>query len=246
MHKKTVLITGATSGLGLQMTKLCLAKGYEVYATGRNEVSLTTLKNLGANAIRADLCHVSQIDELIQQLPVLDVAIINAGIGIFESVYALADEEIDTMIDVNVKAPIFLAKRLALKMQDGHFIFISSQAGKVATKKASVYAATKHAITGFIDGFRHEVAPYNIKVTGIFPGPIDTPFLQKADAAGTYRHAIAHFLLTPEQVANAVVKTIERPVRSVNLPRVMGFTSKLYALAPVLVEKFGGRFFNKK
>ncbi|WP_042475396.1 SDR family NAD(P)-dependent oxidoreductase [Bacillus ndiopicus] len=247
MSKKTILITGATSGLGLQMTKLCLTKGYEVYATGRKEVSLTTLKSLGAKAIQADLRSLSQIDELIQQLPTIDVAIINAGVGIFDSAYALTDEQIATMIDVNVKAPIFLAKRLVSKMQEGgHFIFISSQAGKVATKKASVYAASKHAITGFIDGFRHEVAPYSIKVTGIFPGPIDTPFLQKADAAGTYRHAIARFLLPSEEVASAVVKTIERPIRSVDLPRIMGLTSKLYAIAPALVEKLGSRFFNKK
>lgn len=245
MHKKKILITGATSGLGLHMTKLCLAKGYEVYATGRNEVSLTTLEKLGAHPIQADLREMEQIDALLQQLPKLDVAIINAGVGIFENAFHLTDEQIDTMIDVNVKAPIFLAKRLFANMQkEGHFIFISSQAGKVATKKASVYAATKHALTGFIDGFRHEAAP--LKVTGIFPGPIDTPFLQKADAAGAYRQAIAHFLLAPEKVANAVIKTIEHPVRTVNLPWAMGLTSKLYAIAPTLVEKLGSNFFNKK
>ncbi|WP_342558867.1 SDR family NAD(P)-dependent oxidoreductase [Metasolibacillus sp. FSL K6-0083] len=249
MRKKTILITGATSGLGLQMTKLCLTKGYEVYATGRSKIALNTLSNLGAKAVQADLRSLAQIDTLIEQLPPIDVAIINAGVGIFENATALTDEQIEIMLDVNVKAPIFLAKRLALKMKEqgsGHFLFISSQAGKVATRKASVYAATKHAITGFIDGFRQEVAPYHIKVTGIFPGPIDTPFLQKADATGSYRKSIASILLTPEEVAIATVKAIERPVRSIDLPRIMGLTSKLYLIAPALVEKLGSRFFNKK
>ena len=133
-----------------------------------------------------------------------------------------------------------------IERKKGHFIIISSQAGKVATKKASIYASTKHALTGFINGFRLEVEQYNIKVTGIYPGPIDTPFLHKADAQGAYRQAIKNFLLLPDKVAKEVVHTIERPVREVNLPRVMGLTAKLYAIAPSLVEKVGKGFFNKK
>ena len=70
--------------------------------------------------------------------------------------------------------------------------------------------------------------------------------MQKADATGSYRKSIASILLTPEEVAIATVKAIERPVRSIDLPRIMGLTSKLYVIAPALVEKLGSRFFNKK
>ncbi|MEO4052578.1 SDR family NAD(P)-dependent oxidoreductase [Solibacillus sp. CAU 1738] len=249
MNKKTIFVTGATSGIGLKITELCIAKGYTVYATGRNYASLNRLTTIGAIAIQADLRQKGDIDRVVSELPCIDVAILNAGLGIFENAFDLTDEHIDEMIDVNVRAPIYLAKRLIPKMmehQNGHMIFISSQAGKVATRKASVYAATKHAITGFIDGLRLEVAPYNIKVTGIFPGPIDTPFLQKADATNAYRETIKRFLLAPEEVANAVVKTIDKPVRAVHLPRIMSITSKLYAIAPSLVEQLGSGFFNKK
>ena len=249
MNKKTVFITGATSGIGRIITELCIGKGYIVYATGRNESSLVTLSRMGAKVFQADLSKIQDIDRVCEQLPTIDIAIINAGIGIFESAFDLVDEEIESMINVNVKAPIYLSNRLAKNMinqKSGQFIFIGSQAGKVPTKKASVYAASKHALTGFANGLRMEVNPYNIQVTAIYPGPIDTPFLQKADATNKYRETMKRFLLKPEKVALEVVKVIDKPVREVNLPRVMSITSKLYAVAPSLVEKLGSGFFNKK
>lgn len=249
MNKRTIFVTGATSGIGLKITELCIERGYTVYATGRNASALATLERIGAHVFQADLRKVEDIDRVVSELPPLDVVVLNAGLGIFANAFDLKDEDIDMMIDVNVKAPIYLTNRLAPKMirrGQGQFIFISSQAGKVATRKASVYAASKHAVTGFLNGLRLELAPHNIQVTGIYPGPIDTPFLQKADATNAYRESIKRFLITPDFVAKEVMKTIQRPVREVNLPRIMGVSAKLYALAPTLVEKLGSGFFNKK
>ncbi|MFL0582105.1 SDR family NAD(P)-dependent oxidoreductase [Solibacillus silvestris] len=247
--KKTVFITGATSGIGRIITEMLVKKGHTVYATGRNDSAINYLNGIGAVAYKADLTIPSQIDEVVSQLPAIDIAILNAGLGYFESAVDLADRDIDQMLDVNVRAPIYLAKRLAPAMiakKNGHFIFVGSQAGKVATKKASVYAASKHAITGFVNGLRLELAEYNIHVTGIYPGPIDTPFIQKADATNAYKEAIGKFLLPPEKVAKEVVDAIEKRPREVNLPRIMSVTSKLYAVAPALVEFVGKGFFNKK
>lgn len=247
--KKTIFITGATSGIGRIMAERLIAQGHKVYATGRNESAIKSLKNLGAIVIQADLRNRDDIDRIATLLPPLDVAILNAGLGYFASAVELQDEEIDQMLEINVRAPIYLAKRLAPRMierKQGHFIFVGSQAGKVATKKASVYAASKHAITGFVNGFRLELSEHNIAVTGIYPGPIDTPFLQKADASNVYREAIGKFLIQPEKVATEVLKAIDRKPREVNLPRIMGVTSKLYAVAPTLVEFVGSGFFNKK
>lgn len=246
---KVIFVTGATSGIGRLITELCLKNGHTVYATGRNDPSLQMLSKLGAKVFKADLTKKEDIDFVCNQLPPIDVAIMNAGIGIFQNAFDLLDEDIDTMLDVNVRAPILLTRRLAKSMierNSGHFIFISSQAGKVATRKASVYAASKHAITGFSNGLRMELEAYNVKVTSIYPGPIDTPFLQKADATNAYRDTIKSFLLKPEKVATTVVKCIDHPVREVNLPKMLGISSKLYAVAPKLVERLGKRFFNKK
>lgn len=246
---KVIFVTGATSGIGRLITELCIKEGHTVYATGRNEPSLEMLNKLGANVFQADLTKKEDIVKVCNSLPPIDVAIMNAGIGIFQNAFDLLDEEIDSMIDVNVKAPILLTSRLAKNMAErnsGHIIFIGSQAGKVATKKASVYAASKHAITGFSNGLRLELESYNVKVTAIYPGPIDTPFLQKADSTNTYRETIKKFLLKPDKVADCVVKCIDHPVREVNIPKVLGITSKLYAIAPRFVERVGKGFFNKK
>lgn len=249
MGHKTILVTGATSGVGRIIAELCLKKGYEVYATGRNEVALHALSELGAKTIRADLSKKEDIKRISDALPELDVAIINAGVGKFESAFDLTDEEIDMMLDVNVRAPIYLARNLARKMiekRSGHFIFMGSQAGKVATKKASVYAASKHAITGFANGLRMELAPYDVKVSVVYPGPMDTSFLDKAASSSDYRNSVKGVLLHPEKVAKEVIQLIEQPAREVNLPRIMNITSKLYAVAPSIVEAVGRRFFTKK
>lgn len=244
-----VLITGATSGIGKIIAEKCLAKGYTVHAAGRNREALHDLSTKGANAIEADLSRIEDIKKLCDKLSNVDVAILNAGVGFFESVFDLADEQIDSMVNINIRSTILLSKYLSQKMIEkgkGHFIIIGSQAGKVPTKKASVYAASKHAITGFVNGLRMEMKDYGIKVTGIYPGPINTPFLDKADSTGTYRDSMDGFLLDPEKVAHTVVRAIEKPVREKNLPAYMNITSKLYALAPFLTETLGKKFFNKK
>lgn len=249
MHNKRIFITGATSGIGLLITELCIEKGYEVFVTGRNEDILKELAKKGAKTFKGDLKDIQQIEQICSQLPPIDVAILNAGIGIFENSFELTNDQIDSMLQVNVTSPIILSKLLInemIKKEKGHLIFIGSQAGKVATKKASVYAASKHAITGFTNGLRMEVSPFNIKVTTVYPGPIDTPFLQKADHTNQYRNSVKKFLLNPEKVAKKVVQAIDRPVREINLPKLMGITSKLYAVAPHLVERIGHQFFNKK
>ena len=152
-------------------------------------------------------------------------------------------------MDINVVAPIQLTKRLLPDMmarKSGHLIYLGSQAGKVATPKASVYAASKHALLGYANALRMEVAPFGIHVTTINPGPIDTPFLDLADETGNYRKSLSKHLLTVDTVVDSVMQSIEKPVREVNLPWYMGITSKLHALAPTLVERLGRKYFLKK
>lgn len=249
MKDKKIFITGATSGIGMEIAQLCIDEGYEVHATGRNKTSLKALQDLGAHTYVCDLNQKESIRSLCQELPEVDVVILNAGVGVFKNAYDLSVQEINQMIDINIRAPIYFSHYLAPQMienKSGHIIFIGSQAGKVATKKASVYAASKHAITGFANGLRMELASYNVKVSVVFPGPINTPFLDKADPTQNYKKTMKSFLLKPETVANKVIRLIEKPKREVNLPRIMSFTSKLYAVTPSIVEILGKSFFNKK
>ncbi|HSO57257.1 MAG TPA: SDR family NAD(P)-dependent oxidoreductase [Paenisporosarcina sp.] len=250
MHKpKNVLVTGATSGVGMQVAKDLHAKGYSVYATGRSKDALQELEAQGIHVIEADLLLEDSLDDVINQCPVLDIVVFSAGVGTFALAHDTTDEQIEQMMRINVTAPMKLTRRILPRMierKSGHLIYIASQAGKIATPKASVYAATKHALLGYANATRMEVQPHGIHVTTINPGPIDTPFLDLADSTGTYKNSLKKFLLSVDQVSNAVVRVINRPVREVNLPWYMGISSKVYGMAPGMIERVGRNFFAKK
>lgn len=249
MNARKIFITGGTSGVGLLIAKKLLLEGHEVTVTGRNTAVLTKLKSLGANTIKADLSDLTELESAVTSAGLPDTVIFSAGIGTFAYAEELTDEQMEAMFSLNVLAPMQMTKRFLPKMKgrgSGHFIFLASQAGKVATPKASAYAATKHAIIGYTNALRLETQSFGIHVTAINPGPIDTPFLDLADHTGSYRKSMGKFLLPPEKVADAVVHTVQRPVREVNLPKYMAISSKLYAAAPSVVEKVGKRFFMKK
>ncbi|WP_139992742.1 SDR family NAD(P)-dependent oxidoreductase, partial [Kurthia sp. Dielmo] len=91
---KTVLVTGATSGVGFELAIQLHAQGHRVIATGRNEVKLQQLKKQRLETIAADLTNRASLQQLVDQLPNIDVAIINAGIGTFEYAAALEDAAI--------------------------------------------------------------------------------------------------------------------------------------------------------
>ena len=250
-RRKTVLITGATSGVGYAtaMRLLSYSDQYTVYATGRAPDKLWELQNEGAVAIPADITNSVDMENLLEQTGPMDIVIFSAGVGHFEAVHLMPDEAIQSMMDTNIIAPIKLTRSILPQMmeqREGHLIYIGSQAGKVATPKASVYAATKHALIGYTNALRMEVASFGINVSIIHPGPIDTPFIDVADKTGNYRTSLGKHLLQVGTVADAVLKVIDKPVREINLPGIMGISSKLYALTPGLVEKIGRKYFMKK
>lgn len=249
MKKHKILITGATSGVGLALAERLLEEGHEIWATGRSEGALAKLREAGAQAISADLKEAGDIERLFAAIETPDIVIFSAGVGSFSHAFETTREVVNETMALNVIAPMMLTKQLLpdlMRKRGGHLIYLGSQAGKVATPKASVYAASKHALLGYTDALRMEVEPFNIQVTTINPGPIDTPFLDHADDTGNYRASLKNHLLTVDQVVNAILKAIEKPVREVNLPWYMGVTSKLHAIAPSLVERFGRPFFMKK
>ena len=247
--RKSILITGATSGIGFLLAQQLKQDGHKVYATGRNTKALAILEKQGIHVFAADLTKDRSFEDLFDKIDLPDTIILNAGVGTFAYLTDLEKEQIDQMLDINVKAPIMLTTYFAKRMKkrkSGHIIFIASQAGKVATPKASVYAATKHAILGFANAARLELKEYGISITTINPGPIDTPFLDLADQTGGYRTKMEKHLLSPQKVVDSIKKAIDKPIREVDLPGYMSVTSKLYAVFPKTVELLGKSFFNKK
>lgn len=249
MSKRKILITGATSGIGFLLAQQLQEEGHQVYATGRNTKALAILEAQGIYIFAADLMKETSYESLFEKIDLPDTVILNAGVGTFAYLTDLEEEHVEQMLNVNVKVPIMLTNYFAKRMKkrgSGHIIFIASQAGKVSTPKASVYAATKHAIIGYANAARMELKDDGIRVTTINPGPIDTPFLDLADQTGVYRTKMNKHLLSPQKVVDGIKKVIDKPVREVDLPFYMSFTSKLYAVFPKTVELLGKSFFNKK
>lgn len=219
--------------------------------TGRNTVSLQTLEDEGVRSVYWDMLSDFTPEKWPNEVveTEYDVIILNAGVGVFKTHDELSYEETEMMMRVNTLLPMHLASYHSRVFQDrknGHLIFIGSLAAKMATPKASVYAASKHAIDGYAQGLRMELQGSAVKVSVLHPGPIDTPFIDKADDTGQYKKSLGGHLLTPQVVTEKVLGLIEHPKGEVLLPGYLGVLSKLTKLAPLTVEKWGRRFYNKK
>jgi len=207
----TVLLTGATGGIGHAIARALGARGASLILTGRRTELLEPLaQELGARSIAVDLSRAEEVDRLAAEAGRVDILVANAALPGSGMLGELSAQEIDRALDVNLRAPILLTHALSPAMVDarkGHLVFISSLAGKVATPGSSLYNATKFGLRGFASAMRAELRSSGVGVSSIFPGFIrdagmfaDTG-VQLPPGVGTR---------TPEEVAGAVVSAIER------------------------------------
>lgn len=200
MKKQVILITGASSGMGKEMAKVLLKEGHTVYGAARHLEKMSDLKKLGAKLIKMDVTKSNEIQKGVQTLlkeeQQLDVLINNAGFGLFGAVEDIPMEDVRYQFEVNLFGVGELTKAVLPQMRKQHsgkIINISSMGGKVYTPLGAWYHATKHAIEGWSDCLRLELASFNINVIVIEPGVIDTGFgdvlaqpLLKYSGAGAY------------------------------------------------------------
>jgi len=180
-----ILITGATSGIGFELTKLLAEKGHKVVATGRNADKLAELKQLTqCLTIEADLSCATQTLDMFNQayelLESIDVLINNAGMNSRKCpIDEITLEEFDHQYAVNLRAPALLSRE-ALKVMKplgrGYIINVVSTVAKRANETMSVYTAMKQGFAGFSAILMKEAQPHGIKVTSLFPGGADTNF----------------------------------------------------------------------
>ncbi|WP_338776965.1 SDR family oxidoreductase [Metabacillus sp. FJAT-52054] len=260
LKNKVVYITGASGGIGEAMARKTAAAGAVPVLFARREDRLHALamelkQTYGTEAkyAKMDVSDTTGISPVFEQLLAetgrIDVLINNAGFGVFKTVEESTLQEMEGMFEVNVFGLIACTKAVlpAMKKQgSGHIINIASQAGKIATPKSSLYAATKHAVLGFSNSLRMECSGTGIKVTTVNPGPIKTNFFETADESGDYTKNVERWMLSPDYVADKVIGSMVKYKREINLPRWMNAGSTMYQIAPGLVEKLAGNAFNKK
>ena len=170
---KTILITGTTSGVGATIAYEYIEKGWNVIGLARGE-SLFQYPNY--KHYQVDISDVYGLDEVFTQIDNIDILVNNAAVFTMKPFSQTSINELDDMIDINLKGAMYVTKFALQKMERGSRIFfINSVAGLEELENQSGYCASKHGLTGFAGVLGEELRPRGIKVTSIHPGGIDTP-----------------------------------------------------------------------
>jgi short-subunit dehydrogenase len=237
---RTVLLTGATGGIGHAIARALHARGAKLVITGRRTEVLEPLAaEIGATALAADLAKAEDVERLIAEAGDVDILVNNAALPASGPVTSFSVGEIDRALDVNLRAPIVLAHHFAETLSArgaGHMVFISSLSGKSGQGGAALYSATKFGMRGFVQGLRADLAPSGVGVSTIFPG-----FIRDAGMFAESGTELPRGIgtSTPEDVAGAVVKAIERNRFEIDVAPVgMRVMTSFAAAAPAIAARF--------
>lgn len=185
------LITGSTAGIGKATAYKLAELKYNLILTGRRKDRLEEItKELTAKyevkvlPLHFDIRQKDKCNDMLQNLPEewkqIDVLVNNAGLAQgLSTINNGLEEDWDTMIDTNIKGLLYVTRLVSqwmINRKKGHIINIGSIAGKEVYPNGNVYCATKHAVDALTKAMRIEFLPYNIKVTGIHPGMVETEF----------------------------------------------------------------------
>ena len=225
MKKKTIFITGATSGIGKATAELFAKRGERLMLCGRRQERLEQLKEKfkgETHLLNFDIRNRKAVFDAIDSLPnawkQIDILINNAGNAHgLDTVDTANLDDWDAMIDGNVKGVMYVTKAILTQMVErkaGQIINLGSIAGIEVYPKGNVYCASKFAIDAFTQGLRIDLNPYNIRVCAVHPGLVETEFSMvrfKGDeqrSEGVYNSLDA---LQAEDVANAIAYMVDVP-----------------------------------
>jgi len=242
----TVLLTGATGGIGHAIARALGARGATLILTGRRTEVLEPLASeLGAHTLAADLSDRAAVDRLAADARDVDILIANAGIPAAGRLESFTLAEVDRTLDVNLRAPVALAHALLpgmLARRRGHLLFMSSIAGKTALPGNPLYHTTKYGLRGFAAALRTDLHGSGVGVSCIFPGFIRDAGIF-AESGVTLPPGIG--TRSPADVARAVAQAIEDDRGEVDVaPLSQRGSAVLSGLAPDfaanVVRRLGG------
>jgi short-subunit dehydrogenase len=243
-----VLLTGASGGIGHAIARAFSARGAELILTGRRAEALGTLADeLSGQAIVCDLADRQDVERLLAEVGQVDILVANAAHPATGLLTDLDQQRIDLMLEVNLRAPIALARGLAPGMiarGTGHLVFISSLAGKAASSASSLYSATKFGLRGFALAIREDLRPHGVGVSVVLPG-----FIHGAGMFPEGHVELPRIVSTrsPEQVAQGVLRAVERNRGEVDVaPLFLRVGSSLASVAPGLASSISRRMGGEK
>ena len=226
---KTVLITGASEGIGAACARAFAAAGARLALNARNEDRLRAASPEGSLVVAGDITDTAVqrrfVDESVARFGTVDILVNNAGAGLYRPSWKAPMEESRRLFDLNFFAPLSLIQLAAphmRKQRSGFIVNIGSIAGKMTLPWFTLYSASKYALGSLSDGLRMELARDGVRVMNVCPGYVDTAF-QSHIIGGKVPTTIARsrrFAITVEQCAAAIVRGVEQNQRTLVAPRV--------------------------
>lgn len=218
LENKTILVTGASSGIGKATAIACSKMGAKVVITGRNaerlQETFQELEGDGHQQIIAELTNEDDLKRLVEEVPPLDGLVNNAGIGSKTPINFIKQNTLQNILDVNTIAPIMLTKMLLKKkkMQKGSSMVLTSSISGVCSVDIgnTLYSVSKSAIDGFMKNAAKELAEKGIRVNSVNPGMVDTPINDYSNVSEEQMQAdLLRYPLKrhgkPEEIAYAII-----------------------------------------
>lgn len=227
--KKIALITGATSGIGKAIAAKLAKEGYNIIITGRrlerlNEISNILEKQYQTKVLTRsfDVRKYQEVEKNLGNLPQewknIDILVNNAGLAVgLNPIHQGVVDDWERMIDTNIKGLLYVTRVISPNMverKSGHIINIGSIAGKDVYTNGNVYCATKHAVDALTKGMKLDLLPYNIRVTQVCPGAVETEFSLvrfKGDQERADKVYEGFTPLSADDIANAVYYAVSQP-----------------------------------
>jgi short-subunit dehydrogenase len=238
----TALLTGATGGLGRAIAKALAGRGAKLILSSRKAEDLEqlagSLPGAGHATIVCDLAEEGAALALLKQAGDIDVLVANAALPASGRLESFSQDEISRALRVNLESPVRMTRELLPGWQErgsGHFVFISSMSGFAALPRASIYATTKFGLRGFALNLREDLRGSGIGVSVVSPGAIREAGMF-ADSGAAPPPGVGTG--TPKQVANAVVRAIERDKSEI---AVAPLHQRAFARFAMLAPEISGR-----
>lgn len=265
--KKTALVTGASSGMGKDIAKQLIQDGFQVFVAARRTDKMEDLARLGAQPLCLDISKeesiMAAVSTILGQVDTVDVLVNNAGFGLYGPVETVGVDEARYQFEVNLFGLARLTQLLLPAMRKkraGTIINITSMGGKIYTPLGAWYHATKHALEGWSDCLRLELASFGIRVVIIEPGLIETGFgdvvagglTGRAGSDGAYAKVTARVAKSTQDAyghgrgtdPGVIARIVSKAVKA-NKPRSRYVAGK-YAAPMIFMRKwFGDRAFDR-
>lgn len=236
-----ILITGATSGIGKQLATDYLQAGHHVYAVGRDDEALASLKALGATSIDVDLMDRDKVIAAFAPIEHIDVAICGAGMCEYLDMPDFNSEVFMKVMSTNMGTLAHAIEAVLPKLiaSQGRLVGIGSASAYVPFARAEAYGSSKAAIHYLMKTLQISLAPHDVAVSLVVPGFVETPMTKQNDFP-------MPFLQTPEQASRAIRDGIENGDEVIEFPKKLTLPLKTLGTLPDMVWQQVSEKINKK